>query len=68
MSHILHIASPPLNAYIDYLYYVDGPMPYPREKIMPGPGLNLKVNFGGAIQAYAAGQAEPCATCSDSCL
>jgi AraC-like DNA-binding protein len=66
MSHILHIPSPPLNAYIDYLYYVDGPMPYPREKIMPGPQLDLKINFGGAIQAYQAGQAEPCATCSDS--
>jgi len=66
MTLIHHIPAPPLNAYIDDLYYVDGRIPYPREKIMPGSQLDLKINFGGAIQAYAADHAQPFATCSDS--
>jgi AraC-like DNA-binding protein len=66
MTPIHHAPAPPLNAYIDDLYYVDGLIPYPREKIMPGSQLDLKINFGGAIQAYEADHAEPFVTCSDS--
>lgn len=66
MPPIHHIPSAPLNAYINNLYYVDSLMPYSREKILPHARLDLKVNFGGAIRAYEAGQAEPFATCSDS--
>ena len=44
MTNINHIPSPPLNAYIDDLYYIDGSMPYPREKIMPDSRLDLKIN------------------------
>ena len=62
----IYIPSPPLNAYIENLYYVDGLAPYPHEKILPDSRLDLKINFGGAIQAYEADQAEPFATCSNS--
>jgi AraC-like DNA-binding protein len=68
MSLILHIPSHPLNAYIHNLYYVDGLALYPHEKILPDSQLDLKINFGGAVQAYAANHAEPFATCSDSWL
>jgi AraC-like DNA-binding protein len=66
MSAILHIPSPPLNDYIKNLYYVDGLAPYSHEKILPDPGLDLKINLGGAVQAYEADQAKPFASCSDS--
>ncbi len=66
MSMTYHIPSPPLNAYIENLYYVDGLAPYPHEKILPDSRLDLKINFGGAIQAYEADHAEPFATCSNS--
>ncbi|MBA3869587.1 MAG: hypothetical protein H0X30_10570 [Anaerolineae bacterium] len=66
MPFTLHIPSPPLNAYINSFYYVDGLVPYRREKILPDAGLDLKVNFGSAIQAYEAGQSEPFATCTES--
>ena len=62
----IYIPSPPLNAYIDRLYYVDGLAPYPHEKILPDSRLDLKINFGGAVQAYKADHTEPFATCSDS--
>jgi AraC-like DNA-binding protein len=66
MTAILHIPSPPLKAYIEYLYYVDGLAPYPHEKILPDSRLDLKINFGGAIRAYEVDHAEPFETCSDS--
>lgn len=62
----IYIPSPPLNAYIENLYYVDGLAPYPHEQILPDSRLDLKINFGGAIQAYEADHAEPFATCSNS--
>ena len=62
----IYIPSPPLNAYIENLYYVDGRAPYPHEKILPDSRLDLKINFGGVVQAYDADHAEPFATCSDS--
>jgi len=62
----IYIPSPPLNAYIHNLYYVDGRAPYPHEKILPDSRLDLKINFGGAVQAYEVDHAEPFATCSDS--
>ncbi|MEO7839962.1 MAG: helix-turn-helix domain-containing protein [Anaerolineales bacterium] len=62
----LHIPSPPLNTYIENLYYVDGLMPYRREKILPDSRLDLKINFGGAIQANKADHTGPVASCSES--
>jgi hypothetical protein len=35
MDYIAHIPAPPLNAYIDDLYYIDGPSPYSRLKVSP---------------------------------
>jgi AraC-like DNA-binding protein len=58
--------SPPLDAYIDYFYYIDGSMPYPREKILPTGWLDLEVNLGGAIQIYDATGTKPVATCVES--
>jgi len=63
---ISYIPSPPLSAYIDGFYYLDGLMPYPREKIIPDSQLDLKFNLGGPIQAYKADQTQPFASCSDS--
>jgi AraC-like DNA-binding protein len=37
-----------------------------REKILPAAWLDLKVNFGGAVQAYEADQAEPIVACAES--
>ncbi|MBA3869857.1 MAG: AraC family transcriptional regulator [Anaerolineae bacterium] len=58
--------SPPINQYIYGFYYLDGLMPYPREKIMPDAWLDLKINLGDAVHAYKADQSEPIAICSDS--
>ncbi len=33
MDYVRHVPAPPLNDYIDDLYYIDGPSPYPFETI-----------------------------------
>jgi AraC-like DNA-binding protein len=66
MVYIRHIPSPPLDNHIDYLYYLDGSMPYPREKILPTGWLDLEINFGGAIQVYDASGTKSVATCVES--
>jgi hypothetical protein len=66
MIYISHIPAPPLNAYIDDLYYLDGPPPYSRLKVPPMPSLQLMINFGPAFQVYAPDQAAPFATCTES--
>ena len=66
MVYIRHIPAPPLDNHIDYFYYLDGSMPYPREKILPTGWLDLEVNFGGAIRIYDAGGTKSVATCVDS--
>jgi AraC-like DNA-binding protein len=66
MVYIRHIPSPPLQPYIDYFYYLDGPRPYRREKVLPTGWLDLEVNFGGAIQVYDASGSKPIATCVES--
>jgi AraC-like DNA-binding protein len=66
MDYIPHIPAPPLNAYIDDLYYLDGPSPYPRLKVSPDPMLHLMVNLGQPFEVYAPNQATPFATCSES--
>lgn len=65
-TYIRHIPSSPLDTYIDYFYYIDGAMPYSREKILPTGWLDLEVNLGGAIQIYDATGAQPVATCTES--
>jgi AraC-like DNA-binding protein len=66
MVYIRHIPSPPLQPYIDYFYYLDGAMPYPREKILPTGWLDLEINFGGAIGVYDANGTQSIATCVES--
>lgn len=66
MTATVHIPSPPLNTYIEGLYYLEGRMPYPREKIMPDARLDLKINLGGSINTYTANQPDVFATCSES--
>jgi AraC-like DNA-binding protein len=66
MDYIAHIPAPPLNAYINDLYYIDGQSPYPRLKVSPDPMLHLMVNLGQPFEIYAPSQATPFATCSES--
>ncbi len=33
MGFVRYFPPPPLNAYIEDLYYLDGPAPYPRQKV-----------------------------------
>lgn len=65
-TYIHHIPSPPLNTYIDDLYYWDGPAPYLRMKVLPMPSLHLMVNFGHAFQVYEPDRAELFTTCTES--
>ena len=66
MSYITHIPASPLNAYIEDLYYADGPAPYPRQKALPVASSNLMINLGEPFDVYKPDQAEPFITCADS--
>ena len=66
MTYISYIPSPPLNAYIDDLYYLDGPASYPRQKVLPVASSNLMINLGHPFEVYAPDAAQPFTTCSDS--
>jgi AraC-like DNA-binding protein len=59
MAYIFHVPPPPLNFYIKRLYSPDGSILPAREKILPLPALDLKINFGGGFQVYDANQGEP---------
>lgn len=66
MALIVYPVSNPLNVYIDRFYYLDSLMPYRREKIIPAPWLDMKVNLGGAIPVYKLDHAEPDIVCTQS--
>ena len=66
MMYTSYIPSPPLNAYIDDLYYLDGTAPHSRLKTFPLPSLHLMVNFGPAFSVSTSDQAQPFATCTQS--
>ena len=66
MTYISYIPSPPLNAYIEDLYYLDGPAGYPRQKVLPVASVNVMINLGSAFNVYAPDQARPFMTCTDS--
>ncbi len=66
MIYKSHIPSPPLNSYIDDLYYLHGPAPHSRLKTFPMPSLHLMVNFGQAFSVSTPDQAQPFATCTQS--
>jgi AraC-like DNA-binding protein len=64
-TYIRHFPSPPLDTYIDYLYYCDGLM-YPREKMLPMPTIHLLVSFGDAIKVLDTFRAKPFAMLTES--
>jgi AraC-like DNA-binding protein len=66
MTYTRHIPSPPLNLYIDDLYYIDGPASYQRLKVFPMPSLHLMVNFGHTFQVHLSDAVESFATCTES--
>jgi AraC-like DNA-binding protein len=67
MSYLQHIPHAPLNAYVDDLYYLDGPAPYARLKILPMPSLHLIINLGDGCRVYTPDHAEPVARRIGSC-
>ena len=58
MTYLRYVPSPPLDRYINHLYYLDGWMPFPRERILPAPLLDLKINLGSAFHMYEARHTE----------
>jgi AraC-like DNA-binding protein len=66
MTYISYIPTPPLNAYIDDFYYLDGPSAYPRQKVLPVASSNLMINLGDSFEVYEPEQAKPFITCSNS--
>ena len=66
MTYLSYIPASPLNAYIDDLYYLDGPAPYPRQKVLPVASSNLMINLGQPFDVYGPDQDEPFITCTDS--
>jgi len=67
MAYLQHIPRAPLNAYIDDIYYLDGPAPYARLKVFPMPSLHLIINLGDGCQVYEPEQAKPLARHIESC-
>jgi len=59
MTYDARRPAPPLNTFIDWLYYSDGPMPYANERILPFPQIDLKINLGPAIEVFGAGTDGP---------
>ncbi|HLO27672.1 MAG TPA: AraC family transcriptional regulator [Anaerolineales bacterium] len=66
MTYLIYIPSPPLDAYIDDLYYLDGPAYYPRQKVLPVASSNLMINLGDPFDVYEPDRAKPFITCTDS--
>ena len=66
MTYISYIPCPPLNVYIEDLYYLDGPAAYPRQKVLPVASSNLMINLGSSFDVYEPDQAKPFITCKDS--
>jgi AraC-like DNA-binding protein len=66
MTFISHTPAPPLSFYINSFYSPNETFPLPREKILPLPGLDLKINFGGVFQVYDENQGEPFTTLTES--
>ncbi len=55
MTYLSYLPSPPLNAYIEDLYYLDGPSFYPRQKVLPVAASNLMINLGDPFDVYEPG-------------
>jgi AraC-like DNA-binding protein len=67
MAYLQHIPGAPLNAYIDDIYYLDGPAPYVRLKVFPMPSLHLILNLGDGCQVYEPRHAKPSGRHIESC-
>jgi methylphosphotriester-DNA--protein-cysteine methyltransferase len=67
MAYLQYIPGSPLNAYIDDIYYLDGPAPYARLKILPMPSLHLIINLGDRCQVYEPTHAKPAGRPIASC-
>lgn len=65
--HIRHVPAPPLDAYIDYLFYCDGMM-YSREKMLPMTSPHLVINLGNTIQVLDAIDFKPFAQLTESAV
>ena len=68
MNYVRHIPSPPLNRYIEHLYYLDGWMPFRHEKILPVPELDLKINLGDVFYLYEGDNRTPPVSLTESWL
>jgi AraC-like DNA-binding protein len=66
MAYFFHLPAPPLNFYINRFYYLNDSVPLPREKILPLPAIDLKINFGGVFQVYDTDPSGPCTTLTES--
>jgi AraC-like DNA-binding protein len=66
MTYLSFIPTAPLNAYIDDLYYLDGPALYPRQKVLPVAASNLMINLAEPFDVYGPDQSKPFMTCKDS--
>lgn len=65
MIYKRHVPCPPLNDYIEELFYVEGPLPYLQSKILTMPSLHLIVNLGGAFRIRKSNQDESFVVCTD---
>ena len=66
MMYVRYIPSAPLTAYIEDLYYLDGPSAYPRQKVFPVASSNLMINLGDPFDVYEPERPKPFITCTDS--
>jgi AraC-like DNA-binding protein len=68
MTYYYYSPAAPLRPFINGYYFLNEQMPYQRERILPIPSLDLKINFGGALKAYDKDDlnSKPFAVCGDS--
>lgn len=56
----------PLGTCVDNLYYMQGRMPYGREKVFPAPTFDLKINLGDPVVAFDSGDRSKETVCRNS--
>jgi AraC-like DNA-binding protein len=66
VSLLLHAVAPPLRPYINFLYAVQGPIPYERDAIFPMPATDLKFNFGDPWRVHVPVQGSEVLVCDQS--
>jgi AraC-like DNA-binding protein len=66
MAYFFHIPSPPLNFYINTFYFLNDSVPLHRERILPVPDIDLKINFGGVFQVHDTDHSGPVTTLTES--